>query len=146
LCLDREHRLAYILGEVFGVTSEVGAEIAGITAAAFRKRLSRARERVRGFMARHCGLVTEAAPCRCPRRIDHAVAIGRVDPNHLLFAGRPAAAERGAAILVPVREMEHLHETAAIFRSHPRYAAPPGIVEGIRRALDTGATALLEET
>ena len=47
-CLDRDHRMAYILGEVFELTSPQGAAILGITPAAFRKRLSRAR--IRSFM------------------------------------------------------------------------------------------------
>ena len=46
LCLDREHRLAYILGEGFGVSSVQGAYIIGISEAAFRKRVSRARLRL----------------------------------------------------------------------------------------------------
>ena len=50
LCLDREHRLAYILGEIFNVTGEQGAEILEISQTAYRKRLSRARARLREFM------------------------------------------------------------------------------------------------
>jgi hypothetical protein len=41
LCLDRDHRLAYILWAIFEVTSEEGSDILNITPAAFRKRLSR---------------------------------------------------------------------------------------------------------
>lgn len=44
LCLDREHRLAYLLSDVFDVNGEQGAAILEITPSAFRKRLSRARE------------------------------------------------------------------------------------------------------
>jgi len=43
LCLDRELRITYILGEIFEVNSREGAEILTITPEAFRKRLSRAR-------------------------------------------------------------------------------------------------------
>ena len=46
LCLDSEHRLVYVLGEIFEVSSGQGAEILDITPAAFRKRLSRARARI----------------------------------------------------------------------------------------------------
>ena len=48
LCLDREHRLAFLLADVFGVSGEQGAAILDITPAAFRKRLSRARETLGG--------------------------------------------------------------------------------------------------
>jgi RNA polymerase sigma factor (sigma-70 family) len=57
LCLDREHRIAYVIGEVFELSSEEAAAVLGISAAAYRKRLSRAREKLRAFMANHCGLV-----------------------------------------------------------------------------------------
>src|ERR671913_86788 len=89
LCLDRDHRLAYILGDVFGVTSQEAGEIVGISPVAFRKRLSRSRARLHGFMERTCGLVNPGNPCRCARRVDHAVRIGRVDPDQLLFATCP---------------------------------------------------------
>jgi RNA polymerase sigma factor (sigma-70 family) len=53
LCLDREHRLAFILGEVFELSDRQAAEVLEISAAAFRKRLSRARKRLYSFMAQH---------------------------------------------------------------------------------------------
>lgn len=43
LCLDRRQRLAFILGEIFGVSSEVGAEVMEILPDNFRQLLSRAR-------------------------------------------------------------------------------------------------------
>jgi RNA polymerase sigma factor (sigma-70 family) len=55
LCLDRDHRIAYVLGEVFEVSSDDAAEILGVSAATYRKRLSRARERLRAFLRGHCG-------------------------------------------------------------------------------------------
>src|SRR5262245_37797874 len=42
LCLDREQRMSYILGEIFGVTDRVGAELMEITRANFRQKLARA--------------------------------------------------------------------------------------------------------
>jgi RNA polymerase sigma factor (sigma-70 family) len=126
LCLDREHRAAYIVGEVFDLPSHEAAWILDLTPAAYRKRLSRARERVRGFMEAHCGLVRAGNPCRCRRRIGTAVAKGRVDPANLLFA-RPNAVRRG------VEEMERLHAAAAVLRSHPETRAPDALA---RRVLD----------
>jgi RNA polymerase sigma factor (sigma-70 family) len=136
LCLDRDHRLAYILGHVFGLTSNEAAEIAGTSAATFRKRLSRARGRLHGFMAQKCGLVNPANPCRCARRLDHAIQIGRVDPGNLLFAGHGAPVEPDRSALDAVREMEQLYSAADLLRGHPRYAAPGETAEVVRRLLD----------
>ena len=57
LCLDRDDRLAYILGEVFEIDSVQAATIVRISPAAFRKRLERSRRRVVEFMEGHCGIV-----------------------------------------------------------------------------------------
>jgi RNA polymerase sigma factor (sigma-70 family) len=56
MCLDREHRIAHILGEVFEVDSDEGGYICGVPSATYRKRLSRARSRVRTFLTDNCGL------------------------------------------------------------------------------------------
>src|SRR5215210_139381 len=136
LCLDRDHRLAYILGDVFAVTSQEAAEITGISPVTFRKRLSRARSRLHGFMERTCGLVNPSNPCRCARRVDHAVRVGRVDPGHLLFATHPLRLEPDAVTREVVREMDQLHSAADLLRGHPDYAAPGKTTEVIRGMLD----------
>ena len=136
LCLDRDHRLAYILGDVFGVTSQEAAEIVGISPVAFRKRLSRARGRLHRFMKGHCGLVNSDNPCRCARRVDHAIQVGRVNPDHLLFATHQVRLEPDATTREVVREMDQLHSAADLLRGHPDYAAPGKTTEVIRGLLD----------
>lgn len=126
LCLDRSHRAAYILGEVFGLSGEEAASILEIEPGAYRKRLSRARARVQGFMGGHCGLLDEANACRCGRRVGAAVRQGRVDPDNLFFARR---------VRDGVRQMDRLHDAAAVFRSHPELRAPDRVVEVILRAM-----------
>lgn len=88
LCLDREQRLAYILGGVFQVPSNVAADVMAIEPAAFRKRLERAREDLSNFMAGKCGLVDAANPCRCPRKTSALIREGWVDPRQLRFVDR----------------------------------------------------------
>jgi RNA polymerase sigma factor (sigma-70 family) len=138
LCLDREHRLAYILGEVFELSGEQAADVLEIAPAAYRKRLSRARERIQSFMRGHCGLVDPANPCRCSRRVGRAIAIGRIDPERLLFATH--AVRRG------VEEMDALHDAAAVFRSHPSYAAPDAVAERVAELLRSPRYSTLTDT
>jgi RNA polymerase sigma factor (sigma-70 family) len=126
LCLDRPHRAAYILGEVFGLSGEEAASILQIEPAAYRKRLSRSRARLQGFMRGHCGLLDEANACRCARRVGAAIRHGRLDPDDLLFA-------RG--VRDGVRRMDRLHDAAAVFRSHPELRAPDRVVAVILRAM-----------
>ena len=68
-CLEMEMRVAFILVDIFGVTSGEGAYILDITPEAFRKRLSRARERIQNFMVKNCGLVNKNNPCRCEKML-----------------------------------------------------------------------------
>ena len=67
LCLDREHRLAYMLGDVFELDGAVAADILDIEPAAYRKRLQRAREQIQTFMRSNCGLVERAFSRVCAR-------------------------------------------------------------------------------
>ncbi|MCI0549996.1 MAG: RNA polymerase sigma factor, partial [Anaerolineae bacterium] len=60
LCLKREERAIYVLGEIISITDQEGAAIFDITAQAYRKRLSRARTAIREFMQRKCGLFNPA--------------------------------------------------------------------------------------
>ncbi len=124
LCLDREHRAAFVLGDVFELPGEEASQILDITPAAYRKRLSRARSRVQAFMREHCGLVEPANPCRCRRRVGAAIRQGRVDPNHVLFA---------RDVRRHVEQMERLHDAAAVFRSHPPLRAPDRVADAILR-------------
>jgi RNA polymerase sigma factor (sigma-70 family) len=132
-CLDRAHRVAYILGEVFQLTSEEAGEVLEISAAAYRQRLARARRSIRAFMTHACGLVNPDSPCRCVRRIKPAVACGRVAGDRLLFATHPRVAPE--TIRSAVDEMQELHATADVFRIHPEYEAPGRLIDAIRRVV-----------
>lgn len=121
-CLDRPERVAFVLGEVFALPSEEAGWILEVSAAAYRKRLERARQRVRAFMTARCGLVNPDAPCRCAKRVETAVAIGRIDPGRPVYAKHPTTPRKAAA--EGVREMHQLHDMATVLRSHPDYAAP----------------------
>ena len=142
LCLDRELRLAFILGEVFEINSMEAAVIAGITPEAFRKRLQRARQRIASFMQSNCGIVDPENTCRCRRRINAAVALGRVEPTALHFATHP---RRDPAVRRGVAEMDRLHDAAAVFRSHPRYESPTAVTDAVRNLLRSTDLQLLSE-
>lgn len=135
LCLDRGHRLAYVLGEILGLDGPTGAEVLEITPAAFRKRLSRARRRLHGFLRGRCGLVDPANACRCHRRVGYAIEKGRVDPDGLLFA-RPA--ERPPEAVRAMREVESLRDEAALLRTNPDFEARRDFAEALGEVLDSG--------
>jgi len=133
LCLDRDHRIAYVLGEILGFDHREAADCLEIPAATFRKRLSRARARVEAFVGRHCGLVRTAAACRCAERTGHVVARGFVDPRSLLFARHPQKTVRDADVGVVVEALHDLRSAAQLMRSLPEYRAPETV--GLRPLL-----------
>jgi len=134
-CLDREHRFAYVLGDVFDLSPHDAAELCAITEDAYRQRLSRARRALETFTETFCGLVNEQAPCRCDKRVARAEELGRIE------RGRPRLAHAEAR--EATREMESLHDTARLMRAHPEYVAPTDVIEGVRAALDGGKSRIL---
>lgn len=132
-CLDRGHRIAYILGEIFEIDSDDGGYICEIPPATYRKRLSRARHRVREFLTANCGLVSSTAPCHCSKRVDVAVRVGRIDPQLLAFTDRTATVNS---------EMIRFHEAADLLRCLPPSKVPTATVDLVANLIgDSPATA-----
>ncbi|PCJ63931.1 MAG: RNA polymerase subunit sigma-70 [Bacteroidetes bacterium] len=82
MCLDREQRLIYILGDIFKIDQSVAAEIFDISAANFRKKLSRTRKDLHQWMHQKCGLVNTDNPCRCRNKTKKLIEMGEVDPEN----------------------------------------------------------------
>lgn len=85
MCLTREQRLMYILGEVFRVDHNIGAEIFGLSKENYRVKLSRTRKEFHSFMNRQCGLVNLNNPCRCSKKAKAMEAAGKMQTNVKLF-------------------------------------------------------------
>jgi RNA polymerase sigma factor (sigma-70 family) len=132
-CLDREHRLAYILADVFDLPNPEAAALCEVNDDTYRQRVSRARRLLEAFTTSYCGLVEERAPCRCDKRVTRALELGRIE------RGRRQLTVLGAAR----DQMEALHACARLMRSHPAYAAPAEVLDGIRVALARDAADLL---
>lgn len=141
-CLDRDHRLAYILGAILELDHQVASEVLGVAAPTYRKRLSRARERITGLMQAKCGLVQPRNPCRCARRLSGAMAHGCVVASDLRYATSAARAERFPEVLAEIRRLDEAKRSAALFRSHPDLVPDADLTQMVRRtlALDSPGT------
>lgn len=137
-CLDREHRLAFVLSDVFDLSIAEAADLCGVRPTAYRQRLSRARRAVEAFTRRYCGLVDERAPCRCAKRVTRAEALGRISRSGPHFTDL----EHGT-VLAATHEMERLHASARLMRQHPPYAAPPQVLERVRSAIRRASDTIL---
>lgn len=124
MCLDRRQRLAFILGEVLGESSENGAAALEVTPANFRQLLSRARHDLYQFMNDKCGLINTANPCRCARKTAGFMRNGWLDAANLQFSkDRVDEVQRMAPRhLEELEGMDHRH--AQLQREQPWLAGP----------------------
>jgi RNA polymerase sigma factor (sigma-70 family) len=141
LSLDRELRIAFILTEILALSGEEAAAVLEIEPAAYRKRISRARVRLLGFLRVQCGIFDPTNPCRCEKQVAPAMARGQLLPEELLLAKHPLCTGPGA-IERCADEVGDLQRAAEVLR-HPDYAAPSGLLANVRALLDSGRLELL---
>jgi RNA polymerase sigma factor (sigma-70 family) len=136
LCLDREQRLAYILGAVFQVTDKVAAEILDISRDNFRQKLSRARRDIANFMHDKCGLVNKNNPCKCEKKTKALVEVGYVNPKKLLFNTNYLYSVEKVAE-EKAKGLDDLFDTEnnKLFREHP-FQNSPDFVGALRKILE----------
>jgi RNA polymerase sigma factor (sigma-70 family) len=120
LCLDREQRLIFVLGEIFSIDHMLGADLLEISKDNFRQKLSRARKDLYNFMNDKCGLVKVTNPCRCDRKTKSFIKAGWVDEKKMKYN---TAYLRKIYEEIP-RKNEDLDdlteiEYADLFRTHP---------------------------
>jgi RNA polymerase sigma factor (sigma-70 family) len=133
-CLERPHRIAYVLGEILDLSGPECAEALGISPELFRKRLQQARTAIEAFTREHCGLVSDHAACPCHRRVPTALRLGRVNPDALAFAQQPFSYQETRGL---VRRAERARWAVQLHRSsHPR-ASTVDFARRLAQALDS---------
>ncbi len=120
MCLNREQRLIFILGDTFGVDHKLGAELFDVSPQNFRVKLHRARRDLFNYMTDKCGLVNKANPCRCPKKAKALKQMGMLDEQKMIFN---IATKTRIADFVEA-EYETLHDIVDekylfLFRQHP---------------------------
>lgn len=138
LSLDRDLRLAHVLGDIFGFSGEICAAIVEIEPAAFRKRLTRARARLYEFMGGWCGVFDEANPCRCEKQVDAMQARALISADDLYLLRQESRAVKAAS------EVDALMRMAEVLRGDRAYAAPEAMVARVREVLEAHPFELFE--
>jgi RNA polymerase sigma factor (sigma-70 family) len=134
MTLDREHRLVFVLDLLFGLSSKDGAAVAGVSAEAYRQRLSRARARLDAFAQRTCGLTNPDAACRCERQLPalrHVAKQGGAPPPSVV-AVHPIEHDEAARALDGLQRMS---DSIGLLRAHPNYQAPQALLGAIGAVL-----------
>ena len=143
ICLEREVRVAFILGMVFEVTSEEGAYILEISPAAFRKRVSRGKKKVQAFMLKNCGWISPENPCRCREQVYRDLKSGWIKRDRLDFVGKPCGPNKNEDALKRLDELEEIARVVALFRSYPDYATPEAFAGIVKDLIDSGQYKIL---
>jgi RNA polymerase sigma factor (sigma-70 family) len=120
LCLDREQRLVYILGEIYSIDHTIGSQMLAISKDNFRQKLNRARRDLYNFMNNKCGLVNKSNPCRCDKKTKSFIKAGWVDENNLKFntSYLKTIAEVAPNKLNELLELSEI-EYIKLFKKHP---------------------------
>ena len=133
-CLDRPHRLAYVLGGILELSGPEAAEVLEISPALFRKRLQQARDAVLMFTRSHCGLVSDAAPCRCNRRVSRDAVAGIAAVQPLRFARQSISFQEARAM---VRRVEEARWAMEVHRSSQPRASSVDFAQRLLRAIES---------
>jgi hypothetical protein len=137
LCLSRPLRASYILGDAMGMPDTVAADICGISRAAQRQRLARARRTMRTIIADRCGLVDATNPCRCGRQIQSSLDAGILDRDNVIFADHARTDSGPIETGTIERAAEQLDLALAmseVYRSDPSFVAPHEVWERVKTA------------
>lgn len=108
-CLNREHRIAFILGSILKIKSNISAEITNTSPSNFRKRVEKSRKLLGNFMNNNCGVYNPKNPCRCNTRINTGIKCGRIKKGNLQFSND---------LKTYNEEMEELHSLSGIYQNH----------------------------
>lgn len=131
MCLDRQQRLIYILGDIFEINHNLGAEILEISRDNYRQKLFRARKQLVNFMQDKCGLINKDNPCRCRKKTRAFINEGLVDPANLKFnAFHKKKIFQAVDSSFDKMESNLEEHYAKIYRDHP-YQEKSGLKENL---------------
>jgi RNA polymerase sigma factor (sigma-70 family) len=136
LCLAREQRAAYLLGDLIGMTDTEGAHALGVSAATFRQRLARARRVMRSIIAGRCGLVDSSNPCRCSRQVEPSLHEGIMARDRLQFATHPGVTGPIPAdtLRSAASQLDTAEAIAELYRAAPAFRAPDEVWAALQRS------------
>ncbi|TGL60138.1 RNA polymerase sigma factor [Leptospira ognonensis] len=141
LCLKRSYRIAFILGEVFHVSSSDGAWIMEISEANFRKKLSRARLQMDEFLGNHCGISSAKNPCRCKNRIAYSQKSKRINAYLELSENMKA---KGTWKMKPLlSESNQVRKAAEVYHSGADFETRHDILKKIKQKIESNQWSLL---
>lgn len=127
-CLNRDLRIAFILGSILKINSTIASEITNTTPENFRKRLELSRKRIGAFLHTHCGVYNPHNSCTCRKRINTALACGQIEREHLHFADKMELYNE---------EMEEINSLTGIYQNHGTFKSSADFVAQLNSLITT---------
>lgn len=139
LCLDREQRFIFIIGEIFEFSDVIGSEVMEISKENFRVKLHRAKTQLYSFMNNKCGLVNKNNPCRCAKKTVGFIKAGYVDPIHLNFQkNKISTISNLVHEKIDDYNISVIEEYKKLYQEHPFIESPDGL-KSIKKLLSSDA-------
>ncbi|WP_437332033.1 hypothetical protein [Sorangium sp. So ce394] len=127
-----------MLGAICELEAAEASYVLGISEAAFRKRLSRARATLDAFLARHCGVADPANPCRCAYQVNLNVARRCVNPAQLNYA--VASTRTSLEVLRAEGEIREMRRSLELFRAQPKFALTEDFAARVRSMIASASS------
>ncbi|MFK5974834.1 MAG: RNA polymerase sigma factor [Flavobacteriaceae bacterium] len=137
LCLTREQRFIYIIGELFEFSDTIGSEVMEISKANFRVQLHRTKKQLYNFMKNKCGLINKKNPCRCAKKTVSFIKMGFVDPIELHFQkDRITTIGKMANEKINDYDNKVLSDYQKLFQNHP-FVQSPNNLKSVKKLLSS---------
>jgi RNA polymerase sigma factor (sigma-70 family) len=143
--MDRPHRLAFILGVVMDVSSLDGAYILEISPAAFRKRISRARSKLKAFLAGNCGLFDASNRCCCPGVLANHLQNRWISQESPVFMQSGFRTQSNEDLAEYLKELDELSRVSTLYKAFPQSQCPTDISHKIKQILDQNTYRVLTD-
>ncbi len=143
--MDRNHRIAFILGVVLEVSGQEGGDIMGISPETFRKRLSRSRHRVKDFLSANCGLFDQTNHCHCNKLLAGHVEAGWINPDRPVFVSKDENNDDPRVLREYMKELDALGKVSALFKSFPEKDSSKDYSALVKSLVDEGRFRIFSE-
>ncbi len=142
-CLDMESRCIFILGTMFKLDSRMAGEILEMTPEAYRKRLSRIRQKMAEFLGQYCGEYGNGR-CKCKDRVNYAIQSHRINPLQLDYV---SATEIPIGTMIDVKNaMEDIDDLSQDFSFCKPYQSPERTKHLIQEFLDSTQLSIIKNS
>lgn len=141
-CLDTQSRCIFILGTMFRLDSCIAGELLGMSAEAYRQRLSRIRKKMSAFLEKYCEEYGNGK-CKCEKRLNYAIQSHRLHPAQLEYT---SACEIPTQTIASVKNaMEEIDELSRQFSFCKTYQSPESIRQFIKKFLNSESLSAVQK-